>query len=110
MINIAGNNISVTTNNGPKIDEVAQAFESIYARIEKSPTTSVEKADIKADVKEVEESIKKPEVDESFVSRRIRNIGRMAPDIMEVVLATITSPAAGLGLIGQKIAERVKEK
>jgi hypothetical protein len=112
-VNIAGGNISVTTTiSGLSMDEVARAFEAIYTRIETSQNTSaVEKADLKAEVQDVQEAIKRPKkVDESFVTRRLRNIGRMAPDIMEVVLATIISPAAGLGVIGKKIAEKLKEK
>jgi hypothetical protein len=112
MINI-GEKITVDidiTNNASKLEEVAKAFEAIYTRIETSQATSVEKEVLKTEVEDVEAAIKNPKVDESFVSRRLRNIGRMAPDILDVILATITSPAAGLGMIGKKIAERVKEK
>jgi hypothetical protein len=104
-INIAGGNITTSETN-----TLEQLFTSVYEKIDTRQITPTEKNDLKADVKDVEEAVKKPEVDEGFVARRLRNIGRMAPDIMEIVLATITSPAAGLGLVGQKIAERVKEK
>ena len=112
MINI-GEKITVDidiTNNDSKLEEVAKAFEAIYARIETGQATSVEKEVLKTEVEDVEAAIKSPKVDESFVSRRLSNIGRMAPDILDVILATITSPAAGLGMVGRKIAERVKEK
>lgn len=111
-INIAGGNISITTTtNGSSIDKIAQVFESIYARIEMNQNASaIDKADLKNDVQDVQTAIMEPKVDESFVSRRLRNIGRMAPDILDVILATITSPAAGLGMVGKKIAEKVKEK
>jgi len=112
MINI-GEKITVDidiTNNDSKLEEVAKIFEAIYARIETGQATSVEKEVLKTEVEDVEAAIKNPKVDENFVSRRLRNIGRMAPDILDVILATITSPAAGLGMVGRKIAERVKEK
>ena len=104
-INIAGSNITITET---KTQE--QLFAPIFMAIDAREATPAEKKDLKADVQEVEEALKKPKVDESFVSRRLRNIGRMAPDILDVILATITSPAAGLGLVGKKIAEKVKEK
>jgi hypothetical protein len=109
-ISIANQLKNETTNNGVKLDEVTQAFEAIYAEIEKSQVTPATKSDLKEDVQEVQAAIKEKKVDESFVSRRLRNIGRMAPDILEVILVTITSPAAGLGMVGKKIAEKVKGK
>jgi hypothetical protein len=47
-------------------------------------------------------------VDEGFLSRRFRNIARMAPDLLNVVVATLTSLLAGLGVAAQKIAEKAK--
>jgi hypothetical protein len=32
----------------------------------------------------------------------------MAPDILDVVIATIANPLAGLGLVSKKIAEKAK--
>ncbi len=91
-------------------DEVARLFESIYARIDARPNTSdADKADLKADVQEVQaEAAKGEQANEGFLARRLRNIGRMAPDILEVVLATLANPAVGLGMVGKKIAERAK--
>ncbi len=48
-------------------------------------------------------------MDESFLSRRFRNIARVAPDILDVVVATLTNPLAGLGLVATKIAEKARE-
>jgi len=41
--------------------------------------------------------------------RRFRNLARMAPDILEVTLATITNPILGYGVIAKKIAAKAKE-
>ena len=46
--------------------------------------------------------------DDTFLGRRLRNIKRMAPDIFDVVIATLVSPAAGLGMAVKKIAEKAK--
>ncbi len=49
-------------------------------------------------------------VEERFFSRRFRNIARIAPDILDVVMATFWNPLAGLGVAVKKIAETAKEE
>jgi hypothetical protein len=52
---------------------------------------------------------KNEKVDESFLSRRFRNIARVAPNVLDVIEATLASPLAGLGVAVKKIAEKTKE-
>jgi hypothetical protein len=51
---------------------------------------------------------KKKKVDESFLARRFRNVARMAPDILDVVVAALANPLAGMGVAVKKIAEKAK--
>jgi hypothetical protein len=97
-----------TTSSGTA--EAAALFEKIFTAIdEHSRLNPVEKEDLKSQVEEVKaEAAKGDQADESFLSRRLRNIQRMAPDILDVVLATLGNPAAGFGLAVRKIAERIK--
>jgi hypothetical protein len=89
----------------------SMTFSDVYQRIDaKTKFSKQKKEDLKADVKDVEEAVKKPEVDENFVTRRLRNIGRMAPDILEVALAALANPGAGLGVLAEKIAAKAREK
>jgi hypothetical protein len=90
--------------------DVAQLFTVFYATVEARPNTSpADKADLKAELDEVEKEVAKGDkTDESFLSRRLRNIGRMAPDILDVVLATLAKPMVGLGLAVRKVAEKMK--
>ena len=48
-------------------------------------------------------------MDEGFLSRRLRNIARMAPDVLDVVVATLANPLAGLGVAAKKLAEKEAE-
>jgi hypothetical protein len=90
--------------------DVVKLFEPIYARIEARPNTSREdKADLKADVQELQAEMTKGEkADESLLSRRLRNIQRMAPDIWEVVIATLTNPLAGFSAMITRVAQQMK--
>jgi len=89
---------------------ITQTFAPIYTQIEIHPTLPVaDKTDLKAEVKELETELQKGEqADESFLERRLRNIKRTAPDILEVILATLANPAAGFGVIAAKVAAKMK--
>ncbi len=115
-VNIAGGNINThTANLGLSAAEIKQLFDGLYIAIEANAMTSpANKEDIKAEVKEIQSTVteaaqKNEKVDESFLSRRFRNIARMAPDVLDVVVATLGNPLAGLGVAVKKIAEKAKE-
>ena len=116
-VNIAGGDISThQTTTGLSGPEIEGLFDSLYSKIETRPQTSpAQKEDLKAEVQEIQitltEAIEKNrEVDESFLSRRFRNIARMAPDVVDVVVATLANPLAGLGAIVKKVAQKAKEE
>ncbi len=77
-------------------NELAQAFEKLYAAIEARPNTSAQdKADLKAEMKEAQaEAAKGEQASEDLLSRRLRNIERMAPDILDVAESALAGPAA----------------
>jgi len=116
-INIAGGNISTQqTTTGLSAADIGKLFEQIYSTIEARPNTSpADKVDLKAEVQEVQSVVtqtvtKKNGLDEDFLSRHFRNIARMAPDILDVVVATLENPLAGIGVVVKKIAEKAKEE
>ena len=91
-------------------EAVARAFRLFYDAVEAKPDLSdPERADLKAELEEVEEELAKGEgADEGFIARRLRSVKRMAPDIWDVVITTFGNPVAGLGMVGKKIAARMK--
>jgi hypothetical protein len=116
-MNIAGGNITThQTTIGLSTAELKQLFDQLYAAIDsRAETPTADKEDLKAEVKEIQytvtEAAKNNEkVDAGFLSRRFRNIARMAPDVLDVVVATLGNPLAGLGVAVKKIAEKAKEE
>jgi cell division septum initiation protein DivIVA len=95
---------------GLNVAEVKQLFDQIYARIETRPNTTPEdKADLKSEVQEVQaEAMKGDQADESFLSRRLRHIQRMAPDILAVITAALANPVAGFSAVVTKVAQRLQ--
>jgi cell division septum initiation protein DivIVA len=116
-VNIAGGNITThQTSSGLSVSEIKQLFDQLYTAIEtRAETPLADKEDLKAEVKEIQSTVteaarKNEKVDEGFLARHFRNIARMAPDILDVVVATLGNPLAGLGVAAKKIAEKAKEE
>jgi|GEM_PF-1527008 len=113
-VNIAGGNITTYHTTGLSAAEINQLFDELYAAIEAHPNAPItDREDLKAEIKEfqsavTEATMKNEKVDEGFVSRRFRNIARMAPDVLDMVIATLGTPLAGLGVTAKKIAEHAK--
>jgi len=115
-MNVSGGNITTYhTTTGLSAAEIKQLFDQIYTAIESHPEIpAIDKEDLKTEVQEIQsvvvEAAKKNEkVDEGFLSRRFRNIARMAPDVLDVVIATLGNPLGGIGVAIKKIAEKAKE-
>jgi hypothetical protein len=91
-----------------------QMFDGLYHQIDaRSKTSPVDKEDIKAEVKKIEAAVtgaarKCEKIDEEFLSRRLRKIARIAPDVLDVVVATLANPLSGLGVAVKKVAEKAK--
>jgi len=90
-------NIVIGDHNQVSNQQAAQEafFEELLKRIDlRSNTTPVDKEDLKVNVAEVKAETEKGEqADETFLSRRLRNIERIAPDIAEVMSATLANHA-----------------
>jgi hypothetical protein len=97
-------------SNGLNGDEVFKLFNSLFVTIDQhSKLSKNDKADLKEEIQEIRQELtKKRQADEGLIMRRLRNSGRMAPDILEVTLATIINPMAGFGVIAKKVAEKAK--
>lgn len=84
-------------------------FEPVYRQIAAHPRlTATEKEDLQGEVHDIEKEARQPSPNISFLERRLRNVGRMAPDILDVVLATLGNPSAGFGMVVKKVAEKIR--
>lgn len=114
-VHVAGGNITTHyTSTGLSAAEIKQLFDGLYRKIDDNPQVSpADKEDLKAEVKEIQSTVtdaakNNGKLDEGFLARRFRNIARMAPDILDVVVATLGNPLAGLGVAVKKIADKAK--
>ena len=113
-INITGNvtiknsKVAGRDNVEKKVTNINLSFAPIYHALEKSATITPEtKKTIEESVKQIEqETSKGNKAKSSFIQERLENIQRMAPDIADVVIATLQSPAAGISLAVKKVVNK----
>ncbi|MCL4527838.1 MAG: hypothetical protein M1282_00300 [Chloroflexi bacterium] len=105
---IMGDNNAITQNTL----NLSSAFMQIYRAVdEHANLLPAVKEDVKAEIKDVESAIQKSEQpDESGILRHLRNIQRMAPDILDVAVATLANPVSGLGMVGRKIIQKMADE
>ena len=108
-----GARASVTHGAGGDADALARAFATIYAAIEARPARAADAFD-KNDITQVvqqtqEEAGKGDQADAGRVERLLRKVSAMAPDIGEVVAATLASPLAGVATVVRLVAEKARE-
>ncbi len=104
------NNVRITNINNRVA--ASSKFITIYEQIEdRADLSKTDKADLKTELQSFEAEDKKgPEANEGFLAQRLRNVKRIAPDILDVAIATIANPVAGFGMIAKKVAGKMKEE
>lgn len=112
MINASG---SARVNIDQKVihqasPQIEKAFKRAHQRIQDRPAASganVQK--LESQVKKIEvEAAKADQADTNKLERRIRTLSKMAPDIVEVMAASLGGPVAGFTMVFKKILESAR--
>jgi hypothetical protein len=123
-INITGENVVGSINAGgrAKVDitqssvhktddpSFERLFELLEERIKARPEDpNVEKQEIQQQVSQIKgEAAQGEKANQNKLERWIRNLAGMAPDIVDVMAASLGGPLSGITAVIQKIAARVK--
>jgi hypothetical protein len=123
-INITGENVVGSINAGgrAKVDVTQSSvhktddpsferlFELLEAKINARPEDSnVDKQEIQEQVNQIKaEAAQGEKANQKKIERWIKNLAGMAPDIVDVMAASLGGPISGLTAVIQKIAVRVK--
>ena len=104
--------VEKNVTNQTKIVNLSISFAPLYESIKDRPNTTPEvKTEIENSTREIESEIKKKTgINYSFITERLTNIQKIAPDIAQVILATIQNPMLGLGTVAEKILTRMKNQ
>lgn len=122
--NITGQNVigSINASDHAKVDisqssvsktndaNFEKLFELLEERIKTRPEDpDVDKQEIQEQVKQIKtEAAQGEKANQNKLERWIRNLFSMAPDIVDVMAASLGGPISGLTAVIQKIAARVK--
>ncbi len=96
----------------PAVAELRRLFEEVNQRLatleaverEQVGAEVAQASKLAAEIQQGDETPKKL----SFLETRLINIGRMAPDIGEVIITTLVNPGTGIALTLQKIAQKAQ--
>ncbi len=102
-------NVRQTSENHDK--ELSTLFEKLYAAIQsRPPDPNIDKEEIKETVQKIEQEIKKGDkANDSKLKRWMENLSTMAPDIVDVILASLGGPVSGLTAVLKKVAEHARQ-
>jgi hypothetical protein len=110
---VKGNKITISQGAG--LDDIARLFDKVYRQIDQLPV-SVDKAEVREHADAIRDAAVevaktgKPPDDkaEKIVRSSAQNLAKMAPDILEVIGASLVSPAAGIAAVIRKVLDKAK--
>ena len=111
--NVQGSNIILGNNNTVSNQSVnlSPLFQTLDHLVDAHPKLqSGKKQDIKEELEEIQTALEEPKPDENFITRRFRNIKRMAPDIVEVAFETLKNPIGGVAEVVKRISKKIAEE
>ena len=100
------NNISVKIESS--IDNSYNEFSPIYIAIEQVNLASDEKEKLVEISQMLQGEISKKQPDEKKVESLLQKVFKMSPDILDVIIATVSNPLIGLATIARKISKKTK--
>ena len=111
-----GKNVSIaagrkaSASQGLTAAEIDDLFQTVFQKLEqKTDLPDTKKQEIEETVELIKgETRKGTEANEKALRHYIRTLARMAPDILDVIVATATNPILGAGTIIRKVAEIAK--
>ena len=104
--------VDVTQSSVHKTDDAnfERLFELLEEKIKARPADpNVDRGEIQAQVNQIKaEAAQGEKANPNKLERWIRNLAGMAPDVVDVMVASLGGPISGITAVIQKIAARVK--
>jgi hypothetical protein len=110
VINASGKAKVQVTQKSSRDADVERLFKLLEEKLKSRPEDpNVGKEEISNQLEQIKaESAKGEQVNQTKLERWIRNLAGMAPDIVDVMTASLGGPISGFTAVIQKIAARVK--
>ena len=90
--------------------EMTGLFKRVHRKVKnRRAAPNVDQAKLENQVKQIEEEAAKgPAADTGKLERWVKTLAKMAPDIVEVMAASLAGPVAGFTVVFKKIVERAQ--
>lgn len=104
--------VNIHQETGIQAAEMTAMFEAVFKKIESLPANpDVDKVEIVETVQKIqEESKKEDQANPNKLERWISSIARMAPDILDVMAASLAGPVSGFTAVFKKIVDKVRQE
>jgi hypothetical protein len=106
-----GANVAVQQSSGINEEQLSLVFEKMYQAIQSRPDDpNIDKEEISETVQRIEQEVKKgDQANDSKLKRWMESLNKMAPDIVDVILASLGGPVSGLTAVLKKVAEHAHQ-
>ena len=107
-----GANVTVQQSTNAEVKEISILFEKLYLAIQtRQEDPNVTKEEINETLKRIENEIGKGnQASQPKLQRWMEYLNNMAPDIVDVILASLGGPVSGITAVLKKVAERAREQ
>jgi hypothetical protein len=104
-----GHQARATVNEGASSADLTRLFELVHERIQARPADpNVDQEELVQTVESIRsEAAKGEQANPSKIERWLKGLAGVAPDIFDVTVASLTSPAAGVAAAVRTLADRV---
>jgi len=104
-------NINVNQQTGIQAAALTAMFEAVFKKIDTLPTNpDVDKDEIVETVQKIQnEANKENQANPNKLERWLTSIAQMAPDILDVMAASLVSPISGVAVTIKKIVDKARQ-
>jgi hypothetical protein len=106
-----GARVSVQQTSESNDKELSALFDKLYEAIQaRPPDSNIDKEEISETVQRIEQEVKKgDQANDSKLQRWMEGLNKIAPDIVDVILASLGGPVSGLTAVLKKVAEHARQ-
>jgi len=106
VVQVGNGNIVV----GNKFDDIKSILERINGQISKMNMPLDLQIDLRAELYDLFELLAAEKPDEKRITLRLRILGRISPDVLDLVLSSLMQPIIGIDSKTRKVVESFKQK
>jgi L-2-hydroxyglutarate oxidase LhgO len=104
--------VKIAQNTGVSTAEMTRMFDAVFQHIQSRPDNpDVEKSEIEATVQNIQQEAAKDEkANQSKVERWLKYLAGIAPDVVDVMAASLGGPVTGFTAVFKKILDKARQE